>query len=507
MSLRAVLEERAAAAPDRLFVRFDDGDAGVRDYTYREFDAAVNRTANALLRLGVSKGDKLNLHLSNSPELLLGWFAAAKIGAVIVPTNPASPPDELEHPVSQSGCVASVTQPGLLPAVLAVRERCPGLRDVVVTETTAASGVVVAFDRMVADEPEELRTVALDPLDDLAIMYTSGTTSRPRGALLTHANYVFKGAVVARALGMSADDRDLIALPLIHANAQYHLLAALSAGASAVIARRFSASCFIAQAARHRCTIATLFATPIRMILAQPSAPGERLNDLRLVAFAQSLTMKEMDDWRRRFGAPLVQIYGMTETMGMLAANPLDDTRDNTTVGRPVAGHRLSIVGGDGRELPPGVPGHLVVHGQPGRDYMKGYYRDPEATAAVVREGRLWTGDLLEWTDKGFLRFVDRAKDMIKRGGENVAPAEVEAVIGLHPSVAEVAVIGMPDALWGESIKAVVVLKEGKRATAEEIIDLCAARLSKFRVPEHVEFRESLPRTVVGKLQRYRLRR
>ena len=507
MDLREVLEERAAAVPHRLFVRFDDGRNGVRDYTYREFDTQVNRTANALRRLGVSKGDRLNIHLSNSPELLLGWFAAAKIGAVIVPTNPASPPDELEHPVGQAGCVVSITQPDLLPTVQAVRERLPRLRDVVVTGSTSAPDGVIAFDRLTADEPEDLRPAAVDPFDDLAIMYTSGTTSRPKGAVLTHANYVFKGGVVARALGMSQGDRSLIAMPLIHANAQYHLLAALAAGACAVVTRRFSASRFMAQARRHECTVATLFATPIRMVLAQEPQPGERCNDLRLVAFAQSLTSGEMDEWHARFGAPLLQIYGMTETMGMLAANPLEGARDNTTVGRPVAGHRLSIVDDDCRELPAGTPGHLVVHGEPGRDYMKCYYGDPEATADVIRAGRLWTGDLLEATDDGFLRFVDRAKDMIKRGGENVAPAEIEAVIGLHPSVADVAVVGVPDPLWGEAIKAVVVLKEGRSAAAAEIVDFCAARLAKFRVPEQVEFRESLPRTVVGKVQRYRLRR
>ena len=507
MNLRWLLEERAAAAPHRLFVRFDDGEGGVRDYTYREFDTEVNRTANALLRLGVSKRDRLNLHLTNSPELLLAWFAAAKIGAVIVPTNPASPPDELEHPVGQAGCVASVTQPDLLPVVQAVRERCPRLGDVVVTEETATPAGVIAFDRLIADQPSCRVSASPDPADDLAIMYTSGTTSRPKGAVLTHTNYVFKGEVVARALGMSQDDRSLIAMPLIHVNAQYHLLAALSAGACAVVTRRFSASRLMTQARRHGCTIATLFATPIRMVLAQEPQPGERCNDLRLVAFAQSLTKEEMDEWHARFGAPLLQIYGMTETMGMLAANPLEGARDNTTVGRPVAGHRISIVDDDGRELPAGTQGNLVVHGEPGRDYMKCYYRNPEATDEVIRDGRLWTGDLLEATDDGFLRFVDRAKDMIKRGGENAAPAEIESVIGLHPSVADVAVIGIPDPLWGEAIKAVVVLKEGRRAAAGDIVDFCTTRLAKFRVPEQVEFRESLPRTIVGKVQRYRLRR
>ncbi len=271
MSLRAVLEERAAAAPDRLFVRFDDGDAGVRDYTYREFDAAVNRTANALLRLGVSKGDKLNLHLSNSPRAAARMvcrrqdrrgdspdqpgLAAGRAGASGEPVRLRGVGDAARSSAGRAGRTGALPRP----------ERCGRHRD---DRGLRRRRRIRQNGRGRAGRAAYRRP---GPARRPRIMYTSGTTSRPRGALLTHANYVFKGAVVARALGMSADDRDLIALPLIHANAQYHLLAALSAGASAVIARRFSASCFIAQAARHRCTIATLFATPIRMILAQPS--------------------------------------------------------------------------------------------------------------------------------------------------------------------------------------------------------------------------------------------
>lgn len=506
-NLRRVLEQKAEALSDKSFLIFDDGVATVRRFTYGEFDSAVNRTANGLLRLGVSKGDKVNFHLAHSPELLLGWFAAAKIGAVMVPTNPSSPPDELAHPVDQSESVVSVTQPGLLPAVQAIRARCPHLREVVVTESDDAPEGVISFDDLIGDQSDDLAPIPLAPLDDLAIMYTSGTTSRPKGTLLTHANYVFKGEVVSKTLRMGPEDLHLIALPLIHANAQYHLMATLSVGAGAVITPRFSASRFMEQASRHGCTVATLFAAPIRMILAQDRSPEDGHNDLRLVTFAQRLFQEEMDEWHERFGASLVQIYGMTETIGMVAANPLDDTRNNMTVGRPVLGYRLSIVDEDGSEVPPGVTGHLVVHGEPGRDYMKGYYKDPEATAAVIKGGRLWTGDLMETTEDGYLRFVDRAKDMIKRGGENVAPAEVEAVIARHPSVAESAVIGVPDPVRDESIKAFVVLKEGHEATEQEIVEFCEARLSGFRVPQYVEFRERLPRTVVGKVQRYRLRR
>ena len=506
-NLARVLEHKAAAHPDRTFLIFDDGDGGARRFTYSEFDSAVNRTANGLLRLGVSKGDRVNLHLANSPELLFGWFAAAKIGAVMVPTNPSSPPDELAHPVDQSESVVSVTQPDLLPAVQAIRARCSHLRELAVTGSADTPEGAIAFDDLTEGQSDDLATVSLEPLDDLAIIYTSGTTSQPKGALLTHANYVFKGEVVSKTLRMGPEDRHLIALPLTHANAQYHLLATLAVGAAAVVTPRFSASRFMRQASRHGCTVATLFAAPIRMVLAQDRSPEDGHNDLRLVTFAQKLSQEDMDEWHGRFGAPLLQIYGQTESMGMVAANPLDGTRDNMTAGRPVIGYQVSLVDEDGNEVAPGVSGELVVHGEPGLHFMKGYYKDPEATAAVIRDGKLWTGDLMETTEGGYLRFVDRAKDMIKRGGENVALAEVEALIERHPGVADSAVIGVPDPMRDESIKAFVVLKEGHTVTELELMEFCEARLSRFRVPQHVEFVERLPRTVVGKIQRYRLRR
>lgn len=504
-NLRTVIEEKAKAHPKRTFLLFDYG-VQQYHYTYGQFDACVNKTANALLELGVAKNDKVNLHLHNTVELLFAWFATAKIGAVMVPTNPSSPPSELLYPVAHSGSVVSITEPGLLETVKTVQANCPELRTVIVTGRREFDGAA-SFDKLIAEQSNELDTIQLGSFDDLAIMYTSGTTSKPKGVLLSHANYVFKGEVVARTLNIVAQDRHLISLPLYHANAQYHLLAALTAGASAVVTPRFSASRFMEQASSHGCTLATLFAAPVRMILAQSSSVGDQQNGLRLVTFAQRLSEDEIESWHKRFGAPLLQIYGQTETMGMVMANPIDGPRDNMTSGTPVIGYRVSIVDDENREVRLGSPGHLVVHGKPGLEYMKCYYRDSKATDSAVRGGMLWTGDIMETSEKGFLRFVDRAKDMIKRGGENVSPAEVEIVIECHPAVAESTVIGIPDLMRDESIKAFVILKSGWKTTAREIMEFCKARLSPFRVPEYVEFVDEFPRTIVGKVQRYRLRR
>jgi crotonobetaine/carnitine-CoA ligase len=269
---------------------------------------------------------------------------------------------------------------------------------------------------------------------------------------------------------------------------------------------RFSASRFMKQAIRHECTVTSLFASPMRMILAQPENPADRENQLRLVIFAQNVTEAQLDEWHARFDAPLMQIYGMTETMGQPVTNPLDYTRNNMTMGMPTLGYECRIVDDEGSDVGVGVPGQLLVSGVPGRTIMKGYFKNPDATAEAIRDGWLWTGDIVEADEQGYIRFVDRTKDMIKRAGENVAAGEVEMVIKTHPGVADAAVIGVPDPIRDETIKAFVILKEGHRATEEDIVEFCESRLSKFRVPEFVEFRVDFPRTSVGKTQKHIMR-
>ena len=506
-NLRVVLEQKAEAHPDKVFLIFEDHQGDTSSYTYSQFDQMVNRTANGLLQLGVKKGDKVNLHLTNCPEFLFTWFAAAKIGAVMVATNPLSPPDELSYPVHHSESVVSVTQPDLLPTVEAIREACPNMRQVVLTGSDEAPSPIITFSDMTARESDELKPVSLEPEDVAAILYTSGTTSRPKGVLVTHANYVYLSEVISKLMRLGPEDRQFVTLPLFHANAQYYsFMTAMNVGASVALMPRFSASRFMKQAIRHQCTVTSLFAAPIRMVLAQPVDPADRNNKLRLTIFAQSVTAAQLDEWGERFGANLLQIYGMTETMGQPLVNPLDYTRDNMSIGMVTLGYECRVVDDDGNDVPQGVPGQLLVHGVPGWTIMKGYFKDPEATASAVRDGWLWTGDVVEQGEDGYFRFVDRAKDMIKRAGENVAAGEVEAVIKQHPAVADAAVIGVPDAMRDESIKAFVILRDGKTARGEEIIEFCAERLSKFRVPEFVEFRDDFPRTSVGKTQKHLLR-
>ena len=505
-NLRSVLEHQVQTQPDTEFLIFEDLNGQTSTLTYGEFDGTVNRTANALLQLGVRKGDKVNLHLWNRPEFLFFWFAIGKIGAVMVPTNPLSPPDELRYPVHHSESIVTVTHPDLLPNVLAIRKDCPNLRHMVLVDSASSeepSEGVLSFAALLETQSSDLESTELDQLDEAAILYTSGTTSRPKGVQVTHANYVYLSEAVSRTTGLRPEDRHLLTLPLFHGNAQYYsVMPSINVGASIALMGRFSASGFMKQARRHGCTIASLLGTPMRMILAQPEDPADRENGLRLVFYAMSVTEDQVADWQDRFGANLLQLYGMTETMGQPLANPVYGRRDNTTIGLPTLGYECRVVDDLGVDVPVGVSGHLLVSGTPGVSIMKGYFKDPENTARTIRDGWLWTGDVVEVNEDGYFRFLDRANDLIKRSGENVSALEVEIVIERHPAVADVAVVGIPDEMRDESIKAFVALKNGHSVSESDIIDFCAQRLSKFRIPESVEFVDEFPRTSTGKIRK-----
>jgi len=479
-----VLRAGARRTPDRELLVFDDLAGGVRSFTWREVLARSTAVARALAGAGIGAGDHVHLHLSNCPEFIFVWFGCALRGAVMVPTNVASSTAELEYILGHVGASLSVADGDGIEVVRRAR-RAAGIAD-----------AVWRADALPEANGAEPVPVQVDALADLAVMYTSGTTSRPKGVRVTHANYVFAGESVAAGLGLLPADRFLVVLPLFHANAQYYsVMSALVTGATVVLAARFSASGWVDSAIRHDATVASLFAAPIRMILAKPNRLRGRSHRLRVVAFAQNLTDAEYRAWERAVGAPLLQLYGMTETIGPPLMNPLWAERRHNSLGRVVLGYRCAITDRDGTS----------VNGIPGVSLMAGYLHDPEATAATLTDGWLRTGDLVREDDDGLITFVARAKDMIKRAGENIAAGEIEDVLMDHPAVIDAAVVGVPDAIRDETIVAFVVTADGE-VDAPALQEWCAGRLARFRVPEFFAGRTALPRTSVGKIQKQLLR-
>ncbi len=503
--MRSLVEYRAETVADEIFVVFDDLNGETIRVTFRELDAAANRTAHLLLNLGMQPGDRINLHLTNCLEFLFLWFGAAKAGIVIMPTNTQASVEELEYLLSHSGSRLIFTQSEFELTAQAARERCAGVEEVLLCGD-GDSGA--EFRARLSAQPDTPPKAAPRSEDLVAILYTSGTTAKPKGVLVTNANYIYAGETVAKAIRLSPRDRHLAVLPLFHGNAQYYsTMSALVTGASVALMARFSASRYFDQAIAHGCTVASLFAAPIRMILAQPREESHRRNALRVVIFAQNITESQLKEWEQRFGAPLLQLWGMTETMGPPLMNPIDFARNNMSIGFPVMGYEVALVDDDGSPVKRGEVGEIAVRGEPGWTLMKGYFDNPEATANTLRSGWLMSGDNARQDAKGYFHFVDRAKDMIKRSGENVAASEVEAVILEHRSVFDCAVIGVADPIRDEAIVAVVVLREGEKLSESEVIAWCRERLARFRVPGHVVFKDALPRTSVGKVQKHLLRR
>jgi carnitine-CoA ligase len=495
-TLKSALEDKVRSLGDAPFLRFEDAEG--RDggtWTWGEFDQLANQAANLLRARGLRPGDKFNLHLGNCPEFLIFWLAAAKSGTVIVPTNPLSSADEMAYILAHSEARVVITEPRCAAAIAVAQGGLAGPLEVLECRPLA---------RLLAGMKDNAPDVHVTPGDEMSMQYTSGTTSKPKGVLLTHANYIYGGEVMAKAMRVLPTDRHLIVLPLFHAGAQLHaFVPMLLVGGSVALMERFSASRFVDQAIRHEATLAALFAAPIRMLLAQPPTPAEGCTRLRAISYAQNITVSQFEEWHERFKAPLQQIWGMTETMSLPLMQPLDLPRKPLSMGMPVLGYECKVVDPHGQEVRPGTVGELIVRGEPGVSLMKGYFKNPEATAETIRDGWLYSGDHAWMDEDGYFFFVDRKKDMIKRAGENVAASEIEETLRQHEAVFDAAVVGVPDPMRDQAIKAYVILRPGAAATASELIEWCRARLSPFKVPELVDFREAFPRTSVGKIQKH----
>lgn len=519
MNLSALLADRAEKFGDRTFLFFerqpvanakecDARDAFRQTLSFRELDERVNQACHFLCSQGLIRGDVYNLHLPNCPAFLILWLAGARLGAIMMPTNVMASADELGYLLEHSSAKIVFTTAEHQSMLERCEDKIEGLKKIILCDPYTTDLAADSFDALLVEQPVKACDCPVSETDLAAIMYTSGTTSRPKGVMVTHANYLTAGQTVADAIELTEDDRHFVVLPLFHGNAQYYsTMSALIRGASIVLMDRFSASQYFDKCIEYDCTVASLFAAPMRMLLAQPNNPDHRANRLRVAMYAQNLTEQQMLEWQQRFGAPLLQLWGMTETMGPPLMNPLHGERRNWTVGKPAGAYEVILRNETGDAVEAGQEGEISVKGVAGKTIMGGYFRNPEATGDTIRDNWLQTGDNAIQDDDGYFRFVDRKKDMIKRSGENVSSAEVENVILQHAAVFECAVIGLPDEIRDESIVGVVVLHQGRQVTVDELIQFCIDKLAKFRVPQHIIFTDSLPKTSVGKIQKHLIRK
>jgi carnitine-CoA ligase len=483
---------------DRPFLRFEDGEGRVTDWTYGEFDRLVASVATNLADRGVGPGNAVHLALTNSPAFIAVWLAATQLGAWIIPSDPAATAPELAEHVKRTSPVVGVCA---IARAATYREGAAGGPEVVAVDEADPE-----VDGLRAD-PVEWPPARPEPRQRAAVMFTSGTTSAPKGVVVTQANYAFAGDVMAAAAGLTAADRQLVVLPMFHANAQYYSFAsAISVGASVALMHTFSASGFLAQAARHEATHASLFAAPLRMILARGNTPVAGVR-LRHCWYAQNITGDQYDELAGLFGCRLRQLYGMTETIPAVLTNravdPVHDAMGFPTLGCSVDLRRQ----GTDEPVPYGEVGEIVVGGEPGVTLFAEYLDDPTTTSSAFVNGWLRTGDLAVRDDDGRFAFAGRRSDVLKVAGENVSVVEVEAVLAEHPSVLEAAVIGEPDEIRDEVPVGFVVQQPGRPPLVQaELLAWCEQRLSKVKRPRRVEIVDELPRTSVGKIRKFLLK-
>jgi len=500
-TLTELLRARVARHPENLALIFKE-----RYWSYAEFQVAVEEIARGFLRVGVKKGDRVAFILPNCAEFLFSVFAAAEIGAVFVPLNTAYTPEEAEYVLHHSEASCILVSQEFVPLVDAVSGHLPGLKQVIVTGA-GEPGRYLAWDAFLAGARRETVGFEVGPEDLASITYTSGTTDRPKGVMLSQYAYAFAPRMRAAGLGWNEKDRVLCLLPLFHVNALCHMcLGMLSVGGSVVLTERFSASRFWDEVRQYGVTTSSLMRTIPQILLSLPERPDDGDNPLRLVVALLSPEMHVC--FEQRFHLTAVASYSLTEDILSVIGPQRRGEQKLGSCGLPLAPevHRLRIVDECGNTLPPGRPGEIVKQSPA---VMKGYYKNPEATARALREGWLYTGDLGYLDEDGFLYFVDRVKDMVRRGDENIASEEVERVLNSHPQVAESAVVAVPDQIRGEEVKAYVVLKRPAapdNTPPEDIWAFCGEHLAAFKVPRFLEYRPELPKTPSSKVQKNILR-
>ncbi|MFD9116563.1 class I adenylate-forming enzyme family protein [Streptomyces bottropensis] len=445
------------------------------------------RSAAGVLRVhGIGVGDVVAVALANRLEFVVIMFAAWRLGAAVTPVNPGLTDAEARHQIEDSGAKVVITD-----------GRGTGTLDV-----TAFAGAAVQTQ----DAVSPATGAVLPALDSLAlIIYTSGTTGRPKGVMLDHANIAAMCRMIVDGIGLDETDHSLLVLPLFHVNGiVVSVLSPLLAGGRATIAGRFRASSFFASVEAARPTYFSAVPTIYAMLV---SLPGEVRPDTsslrRAICGAAPMPAELIARFENRFGVPVVEGYGLSEGTCASTLNPPAGPRKPGTVGLPLPGQSVAVMDAEGHLLDAGSVGEVVVRGP---NVMRGYLGLPDETARAVVDGWLHTGDVGRFDTDGHLVLVDRIKDMIIRGGENIYPKEIESVLHTHPAVLEAAVVGAPEPVLGEVPVAYVTLLPGAAATAEELLDHCRGSLARVKVPVSVRVTESLPKNPVGKIDKPRLR-
>jgi long-chain acyl-CoA synthetase len=505
LNLAILLELSARRDPGKVALILDD-----MKLRYAEVNGAANKIANGLVKLGVGPGDKVALMLPNTPHFVLCYYAILKVGATVVPLNVLFKRHEVEYHLEDSDAVALIAWEGFLEEAAEGYRKVEACRHLIVAQAPASTAELpagaLALNALLSDNSPAFDTFQTQPDDTAVILYTSGTTGRPKGAELTHFNMFFNAMCGAeKVLKTESDEIGLAVLPLFHSFGQSCVMnTLLYAGATISLLPRFEPQKALEVMERDHVTFFAGVPTMYFYLLNFPDSSKYDLSALRRCCSGGSaMPVEVMHAFNQKYNVTILEGYGLSETSPVASFNMPDRPPKPGSIGVPIWGIEMRCVDAEGQAVATDELGEVVIRGH---NVMKGYYKRPDATAQSIKEGWFYTGDIAYKDEEGFFFIKDRVKDMIIRGGFNVYPREIEEVLYGHPAVAEAAVIGVYDQALGEEIKAVVALKPGQSSDEQAIIDYCKERLAAYKYPRSVEFRETLPKTATGKILKRELK-
>ena len=487
---------------------------GSRRFSYAEFQSRVHQFAHALSRRGIVKGDRVCILSPNSHFFLESFYATSLLGAVLVPLNYRLVPEDHRYIIDHAGVKAVLVDAEYIAVIDAIRSEIPTVQHwIVASDEPAARAGWEEWERIIDGLPTAApATVARDENDLVSINYTSGTTARPKGVMLTHRNCYINAYHLIAHLRVTHEDVELWTLPMFHCNGWGGVYALTGMGGTHVVLRTIDAARIFELIEAQRVTFACMAPTVLRLVLDYPHRDRHHISTQpRFTIAGAPPPAAFIERLERELGWHFLQIYGLTETAPFLTSSQVDYGCESANYARraragiPGIGVEIQLLDADGKLVArDGVSvGEVCARSNV---VFAGYWRQPEETARAIQDGYFHTGDLAVWDEFYNIHIVDRKKDVIISGGENISSPDIEAVLYRHPAVLECAVIGVPDDKWGETPKALVVLRESQPATEAQIIGFCREHLAHFKCPTSIEFVTSLPRTVTGKLQKFKLR-
>lgn len=502
LNFASIIRHWSTVYPDKEVVVY-----GEKRYTYKQFNERISALAAGLRDLGVNKGDRVAILLYNCSEFLEIAFAVNRLGAVFLPLNYRLAPDELDYIINHAEAKMVISESEFHSHIDSIRDNLKNVEHCISLSPETKSGWHSYESLINSNLGVDVPDAEVELQDMHRLMYTSGTTSRPKGVMITYENLYWKNIGHIWTFNIVPEDKTLIVGPLYHVGA-FDLPASgtLYRGGSVVILRRFDPEKLLATIEKEKPTNVWLPPAMLNMILQYEKADQYDLSSIRFIIaggerMPEPLVAKVKSLFKKAW---FCDAYGLTETLSGDTFLPESKTFEKLgSVGKPCIHLDLKIVDENGEEVAPGVVGEIVVRGP---KVTKGYWKNEKATKEAIKDGWFYTGDMGYLDEDGYLYITDRKKDMIISGGENIASLEVERVLYEHPKVLEAAVIGIPHEKWGEVPKAYIVTKNNETLTAEEIIDFCKKKLAKFKVPKEVEFISKLPRNPSGKVLKRELR-